>query len=99
MMEKPEEGREAKEGVELTISLLSISFSTITLIRFDYLLFPIDGILAFSAYTIAITVPSMSNDKTRQRIAAYLWIGIMLLMASVLVSIFHIKNPGYPFKL
>jgi len=58
-----------------------------------------DGILAFSAYTLAVTVPSMSNDKTRQRVGGYLWLGVMVVMASVLVSIFHVKNPGYPFKL
>ncbi|KAK9894104.1 hypothetical protein P389DRAFT_174114 [Cystobasidium minutum MCA 4210] len=57
------------------------------------------GILAFSAYTIAVTVPSMSHDTVRQRVGAYLWIGVMVIMASILVSIFHIKNPGYPFKL
>lgn len=64
-----------------------------------FLLVKSDGILAFSAYTLAVTVPSMSHDKLRQRIAAYLWLGVMLLMASVLVAIFHVKNPGYPFKL
>lgn len=69
----------------------------LTSLRFSCIV--IDGILAFSAYTLAVTVPSLSHDKLRQRIAAYLWLGVMLFMASILVSIFHVKNPGYPFKL
>ena len=59
----------------------------------------IDGILAFSTYTLTVTLPNLSHDKFRQRIGVYLWTIIVILMASVLVAIFSIKNPGYPFKL
>lgn len=57
------------------------------------------GILAFSTYTLTVTLPNLSHDKFRQRIGVYLWTIIVILMASVLVAIFSIKNPGYPFKL
>ena len=58
-----------------------------------------DGVLAFATYTLAVTLPNLSNDKVRQRIGVYLWTAVTLVMASVLVAIFTIKNPGYPYRL
>lgn len=55
--------------------------------------------LAFATYTITVTLPNLSHDKFRQRVGVYLWLGVTAVMASVLVSIFHVKNSGYPFRL
>lgn len=58
-----------------------------------------DGILAFSTYTLTVTLPNLTHDKFRQRLGVYLWTGVIVVMASVLVAIFQVKNPGYPFKM
>jgi len=57
------------------------------------------GVLAFATYTVAVTLPNLTHDKLRQRLGVYLWIGVLAVMASVLVSVFQVKNPGYPFKI
>ncbi|CAD6563727.1 MAG: oligosaccharyl transferase subunit ost3/OST6 [Cyphobasidiales sp. Tagirdzhanova-0007] len=57
------------------------------------------GVLAFSTYTIAVTLPNLSNNKLKQRLGVYIWLSVIIVMASVLVAIFQVKNPGYPFKL
>lgn len=38
-----------------------------------------DGILAFSAYTLAFTVPKL-QDPIRQRLGVYVWTGISVVM-------------------
>ncbi|KAG0147771.1 hypothetical protein CROQUDRAFT_655784 [Cronartium quercuum f. sp. fusiforme G11] len=55
------------------------------------------GMTAFAAYTLAFTV-SRLDDPVRQRIAVYIWLGVLLTMASFLMNIFRMKNGGYPFK-
>ncbi|CAH7670348.1 hypothetical protein BY996DRAFT_4228551 [Phakopsora pachyrhizi] len=56
------------------------------------------GTLAFASYTLAFTVAKL-DDPVRQRVAFYVWLGILVGLASVLVNIFRMKNGGYPFKL
>ncbi|KAM0746766.1 hypothetical protein T439DRAFT_293724 [Meredithblackwellia eburnea MCA 4105] len=56
------------------------------------------GVLAFAAYTLAHTLPKL-RDPVRQRLGVYVWTGIFFVMAGVLVSLFKIKQPGYPFSL
>ncbi|POY75638.1 hypothetical protein BMF94_1260 [Rhodotorula taiwanensis] len=56
------------------------------------------GILGFSVYTLAYTVPKL-RDPVRQRLAIYVWTGVLLAMASVLFRVFQTKQPGYPFKI
>ncbi|MBW0471437.1 hypothetical protein O181_011152 [Austropuccinia psidii MF-1] len=56
------------------------------------------GVIAFASYTLAFTVSKL-DDPTRQRLAIYIWLGVLLAVASVLVNIFRMKNGGYPFKL
>lgn len=55
------------------------------------------GITAFAAYTLAFTV-SRLDDPVRQRIAIYVWLGVLLTTSSFLMNIFRMKNGGYPFK-
>lgn len=55
-----------------------------------------DGILGFSVYTLAYTVPKL-RDPVRQRLAIYVWTGVLIAMASVLFRVFHTKQPGCAF--
>lgn len=52
-----------------------------------------DGILGFSVYTLAYTVPKL-RDPVRQRLAIYVWTGVLIAMASVLFRVFQTKQPG-----
>ena len=52
-----------------------------------------DGVLAFSFYTLAVTVPSM-KDAGRQRLAGYTWTGILVVAMGALTGIFRAKQPG-----
>lgn len=56
------------------------------------------GSLAFATIALALKVPRMS-DPTKQQVAVFIWGGIMLGMYSFLLSVFRIKNGGYPFHL
>ncbi|PPR08101.1 hypothetical protein CVT24_010562 [Panaeolus cyanescens] len=56
------------------------------------------GLLAFSFLMLTLVVPYQSSPQ-RQRIQVYLWTGVIMIVYSVLVSLFRVKNRGYPFKL
>ncbi|GJN91011.1 hypothetical protein Rhopal_004025-T1 [Rhodotorula paludigena] len=56
------------------------------------------GILGFSAYTLAYTIPKL-RDPVRQRLGVYVWTGVLLVMAGVLMNVFQMKQPGYPFRI
>ncbi|KAJ9648934.1 oligosaccharyl transferase subunit ost3/OST6 [Coniosporium tulheliwenetii] len=56
------------------------------------------GVLAFAAISLALKVPRMADPKAQQ-IAVFVWGGIMLGMYSFLLSVFRLKNGGYPFWL
>ncbi|KAK4701425.1 oligosaccharyltransferase complex subunit gamma, partial [Phenoliferia sp. Uapishka_3] len=55
------------------------------------------GVLAFAAYTLAHTIPKLS-DPTRQRLGVYVWTGISVVMLGVLMNVFKIKQGAYPFS-
>ena len=57
-----------------------------------------DAILAFATISLALKVPRMSDPRAQQ-IAVVLWAAVLLGMYSFLLSIFRIKNGGYPFWL
>lgn len=58
-----------------------------------------DGVLAFAVYTLAVTLPEVKNPA-KQRIGVYVWLAILFVMFSVLLSIFGgQKQQGYPFRL
>lgn len=57
-----------------------------------------DGVLAFATISLALKVPRIANAKA-QKVAVFIWGGIILGMYSFLLSVFRIKNGGYPFWL
>ncbi|PTB67212.1 hypothetical protein BBK36DRAFT_1135304 [Trichoderma citrinoviride] len=56
------------------------------------------GVLSFCAITLAVKVPRMADSKTQQ-VAVIVWSLILFLVYSFLLSVFRIKNGGYPFSL
>ncbi|KAI5462739.1 hypothetical protein BGZ63DRAFT_223397 [Mariannaea sp. PMI_226] len=56
------------------------------------------GVLSFCAISLALKVPRISDSKTQQ-VAVIAWGGVLFLIYSFLLSIFRIKNSGYPFSL
>ncbi|KAK3111744.1 oligosaccharyl transferase subunit ost3/OST6 [Teratosphaeriaceae sp. CCFEE 6253] len=56
------------------------------------------GILSFATISLALKVPRMA-DARNQQIAVFVWGAVILLMYSFLLSVFRIKNGGYPFWL
>jgi len=56
------------------------------------------GVLSFATISLAIKVPRMSDPRTQQ-VAVLIWGGVIFLMYSFLLSVFRIKNGGYPFWL
>lgn len=57
-----------------------------------------DGLLALSAIALADKIPRLNNPRI-QSMAVLAWGGFMLVGYSLLLSIFRIKNGGYPFSL
>ncbi|CAN9176297.1 unnamed protein product [Alternaria alternata] len=56
------------------------------------------GVLAFAAISLAIKVPRI-KDARAQSFAVFLWTGVLFCMYSFLLSVFRLKNGGYPFYL
>ncbi|KAF8522288.1 dolichyl-diphosphooligosaccharide-protein glycotransferase [Hysterangium stoloniferum] len=56
------------------------------------------GLLSLSFVVLTLLVPRQTS-AARQRYGVYVWTGISLALFSVLLSVFRIKNPGYPFRL
>ncbi|TIB08850.1 hypothetical protein E3P89_03389 [Wallemia ichthyophaga] len=56
------------------------------------------ALLASTIVILTISVPKIQNTG-RQRAAAYLWTLILIVTFSVLVYIFKMKQPIYPFRL
>ena len=57
-----------------------------------------DGILSFATISLAIRVPRIASAQ-QQQLAVLLWSAVMFGMYSFLMSVFRIKNGGYPFYL
>jgi hypothetical protein len=58
----------------------------------------LDGLLSFATISLALKVPRMADPRTQQ-IAVLVWGGVIFVMYSFLLSVFRIKNGGYPFWL
>ncbi|KFZ10276.1 hypothetical protein V501_05256 [Pseudogymnoascus sp. VKM F-4519 (FW-2642)] len=56
------------------------------------------GLLSFATISLALKVPRISDPRTQQ-VAVIVWCGIIFVMYSFLLSVFRIKNGGYPFWL
>lgn len=59
---------------------------------------PSDGLLSFAFLMLLLVVPTQTSP-TRQRAQVYLWSAIIVIVYSLLLSLFRVKNRGYPFKL
>jgi oligosaccharyltransferase complex subunit gamma len=62
------------------------------------LLIPIDALLAFASINLALRVPRIKDARTQQ-VAVIIWATVVFGMYSFLMSVFRIKNGGYPFWL
>ncbi|KAL9047037.1 MAG: hypothetical protein Q9206_006917 [Seirophora lacunosa] len=56
------------------------------------------GTLSFATIALALRVPRMV-DPRKQQIAVFVWGAVIFGMYSFLLSVFRIKNGGYPFHL
>ena len=56
----------------------------------------VDGTLAFAFLMLTIVIPYQSSPG-RQRIQVYLWNGVIMLVYSVLITLFRVKNRGWRF--
>ncbi|KAI4186204.1 MAG: hypothetical protein L6R41_003621 [Letrouitia leprolyta] len=56
------------------------------------------GTLSFATIALALKVPRMVDPK-KQQIAVFIWGGVVFGMYSFLLSVFRVKNGGYPFHL
>lgn len=52
-----------------------------------------DGLLSLSFLMLVIVVPYQTSPS-RQRVQVYLWTGVFVVVYSVLVSMFRVKNRG-----
>jgi len=57
-----------------------------------------DGLLSFATISLALKVPRITDPKTQQ-VAVIVWSGVIFVMYSFLLSVFRMKNGGYPFWL
>lgn len=60
--------------------------------------FAIDGVLAFSVISLAVSVPRIKNPNTQGMLIA-VWMLVQFFVYSFLLALFRQKNGGYPFKL
>ncbi|RDL37457.1 Oligosaccharyl transferase [Venustampulla echinocandica] len=56
------------------------------------------GLLSFATISLALKVPRIADPKSQQ-VAVIIWGSIIFVMYSFLLSVFRIKNGGYPFWL
>lgn len=56
------------------------------------------GVLSFATISLALKVPRMT-DANSQKIAIFVWGAVMFGTYSFLMSVFKLKNGGYPFYL
>jgi len=56
------------------------------------------GLLSLYFVFLTLVVPR-NTSPGRQRYGIYVWTGVSITLFSVLVSLFRIKNGGYPFRL
>ncbi|GAA6010378.1 hypothetical protein JCM11491_006294 [Sporobolomyces phaffii] len=56
------------------------------------------GVLGFATYALAHIIPKL-NDPVRQRLGIYVWTGVFVIMVGVMMNVFQMKQPGYPFRI
>lgn len=58
----------------------------------------LDAVLSFATISLAIKVPRITDART-QKLAVAIWAAVLFIMYSFLLSVFRVKNQGYPFSL
>lgn len=58
----------------------------------------VDGLLSFATISLALKVPRIVDPKMQQ-VAVIIWGIVIFIMYSFLLSVFRMKNGGYPFWL
>jgi len=56
------------------------------------------GTLGFAFLMLISVIPNQTSGQ-RQRVQIYLWTTIIMLVYSILIVLFKVKNRGYPFRL
>lgn len=54
--------------------------------------------MAFCSIALAVKVPRMTDPRTQQ-VAVLVWGGVLFGTYSFFMSVFRVKNAGYPFSL
>lgn len=75
------------------IAFICLSFSAFFYLRICFDPNLTDGLLAFSFLMLILVIPYQSSPQ-RQRLQVYLWTGVIMIIYSVLVSLFRVKNRG-----
>lgn len=89
-------GFQNQYGMETQIVAAMCKLSLVSQPR--VLLICTDAILAFAAINLALRVPRMKDPRTQQ-LAVIIWASVLFGMYSFLMSVFRVKNGGYPFWL
>ncbi|KAF8334297.1 uncharacterized protein EI90DRAFT_3051724, partial [Cantharellus anzutake] len=63
-----------------------------------YVVATLYGTLALTQVALIILVPRI-RKRNQQRAAVYVWSFVTIILYSVLMSLFRVKNSGYPFRL
>jgi len=63
-----------------------------------YIVATLYGTLGLSQIALIMLVPRILKPS-QQRAAIYIWLAVCIVLYSVLMSLFKIKNAGYPFRL
>ncbi|KAK4684548.1 oligosaccharyltransferase complex subunit gamma, partial [Tremellales sp. Uapishka_1] len=56
------------------------------------------GLLGFTVIALTLFVPAQTNAG-KQRAGVYLWLGMLVVVFSLLMKLFKMKNGGYPFYI
>jgi oligosaccharyltransferase complex subunit gamma len=84
-------------GLETQIVAAMCKFLDVEILLFSNKCLP-DGLLSFATISLALKVPRIADPRTQQ-LAVIIWGGVIFIMYSFLLSVFRIKNGGYPFWL
>jgi len=56
------------------------------------------GVLTMAFLVLIVVIPRQSSSP-RQKAQVYLWTAVIMIVYSILVAVFRVKNRAYPFKL
>jgi oligosaccharyltransferase complex subunit gamma len=86
-------GYQNQFGQEVSVIAFICQFLTFQTWLIQLNLLNVDGLLAFSFLMLIMVIPYQTSPN-RQRLQVYLWTGVIMIVYSILVSIFRVKNRG-----